>query len=122
MNSAKKSVMGPYYMPEDSIGVLGVPVPGRTQADMRLQAEFDRAKENFVNLSAFGPRTRADLAMQQEFNPLVKEGYCGAGSCNMGVVSTNDNPYFHAPDPRIARTSDDPYNPYSKLATYLPLR
>jgi len=107
-----KSNLGPYYMPDEVNGVLGTPVPSRTQADMRLQAEFDRTREKYVNMRDFGPRTASDQRMQMEFNPLVREGYCGYAPAPAG------DQYFHSP---FARTSDNPYN-NSSGATYLPLR
>lgn len=95
-----KSFAGPYYMPQDAIGVLGTPVPDRTSNDQRLQAEFNR--EKFVQFQDFGPRTQKDLMMQAVYNPLVKEGY--AYGNNM-----------------TSKVSDNPNNPYSKYASYVAL-
>lgn len=99
--------LGPYYMPQDKVGVLGLPI-GRSQMDMKLQAEFNRLNdkpvlpkvESYVNLSDFGPRTRRDLHMQSEFNSLVREGYTipkERYSNNSGLAQTSDNPYINNP-------------------------
>lgn len=101
-----------YYMPQEKVGVLGFPIPPRSQHDIQQKAMYNSCnmpdltfrrvdpflppKEGFVKLSDFGSRSARDLQMQMEYNPLVKEGYC----------SSNSGPEF-------AKATDDPYNPYS---------
>lgn len=101
-----------YYMPSEAVGVLGVPIQSRTKHDLQQNAMFNPIKvkpmlgEGFVNLKDLGVRTKMDQAMQMQFNPLIKEGYC-----------SGSNDYFSS-NPQMAKTTDDPNNPYSSTVTF----
>lgn len=108
----------PYYVKGSWVGVLGTPLPGRSENDSRLQAEFNASKspdtmvfsspnglEKYcgVKMSDFGPRTENDKRMLREFDPYLeafkgrakaKENYSYGGGCT------------------YASTSDQPSNPY----------
>uniref|UniRef100_A0A6C0ELR4 Uncharacterized protein n=1 Tax=viral metagenome TaxID=1070528 RepID=A0A6C0ELR4_9ZZZZ len=74
------------------VGVMGEDGPQRSAMDMRMQAEFGG-----LNQEGFQYRTKKDRMMQHEFNPWYKQ----------------NREDFHM--------MEDPYNPYSKYATYIPL-
>lgn len=100
------------------IGVLGGLRPERTSMDQMLQKEFNRcdSKEGYassavgvtVTPAELGFRTDYDMMMQREFNPLLqkpknaRENYCGKTM------------------PGFASTTDNPYNPASYSARFLP--
>jgi hypothetical protein len=102
----------PFYMPQDAIGVLGYPNPGRTEYDKNMNAFFSPVKEegfrqegycggsassvpnmsiNGINLRDFKNRTMKDQAMQLAFNPL------------------------------LSNIRDDPDNSYNASAVYKPM-
>lgn len=101
-----------YYMPEDAVGVLGIPIQSRTTYDLKQNVVFNPIKvkpelgEGFVHLKDLGVRTKMDRAMQMQFNPLLKEGYCSG---------SND---YYPENPQMAKTTDDPNNPYSSSVTF----
>jgi aspartyl/asparaginyl beta-hydroxylase (cupin superfamily) len=66
---------GCYNPVNGSIGVLGNIYPDRTSSDIKLQNEFNRAKESYVPIRTFDNRSKRDQEYQSEFNLLVKEGY-----------------------------------------------
>lgn len=77
------------------IGVAGEDGPERSVMDKKLQAEFGQ-----LNREGFQYRTKYDQNEQKKFNPWYGE---------------------NREDFRAGQVFEDPYNPYSKYAKYIPL-
>jgi hypothetical protein len=106
-----------YYMPKDAAGVIGSSDPPRTPYDQAVQRMYGtcQGRETYVDLKELGNRTRADLQMQKEFNPLVKEGYCMSSNSTFPKSWSTDMPKR---DCGYASTMDEPSNPYSRSVQF----
>lgn len=87
----------------DYAGVMGSPIPQRSNMDQKMQNQFGQGTtELYVNSGiavvgpdSFGERSIMDKRMQQEFNPYyrrVQENYCGGGYVGPSASVAIPNP------------------------------
>lgn len=98
------------------IGVLGQYESQRSNMDKKMLNEFGG-----LNRESFQYRTQRDKLIQKEFNPYynksatIREEWRVGHNCGCSTRGCD----CHAKG--ISSSMDDPYNPYSHRATYVPL-
>jgi len=128
--------LNPPTVKGEAIGVLGVMAPERSSFDRKMQQEFGTGVMEAYNGSRIGvadpdyrQRSPMDIAMQKEFNPyykpgmfIMREGYINGTACggvgNGGSTNTADCGGCGS----FASITDDPYNPQSLKARYVPMK
>jgi hypothetical protein len=118
-------------MSNSNIGVGSDNMQMRTSYDAKMLSKYNPVRENFVytdsnigvlaSTSKYEPRTLHDLEMNQRFGCRLikneqKENYCGpCSNCSCGsTTKANACPF--------ARTTDNPFNPWSSRASYVSLQ
>jgi hypothetical protein len=111
---------------KSNIGVGDDNIQMRTSYDAKMLSKYNPIRENFeysnsnigvlVSTTKYEPRTVHDIAMNQKFGCNSNEGYCGpCSNCSCGSTT-------RACACPFARTTDNPFNPWSSRATYAPLQ